>query len=192
MRARRGLSLLVLVLFSGVIASVFVFAYHFLWRGSSRTLFSVHEQRELVNLGRSALGEAYYELQHAMDESGEEWVDWCIADEPPADRTFEPAMTIENAAQMTNDPQLLAYTAGTIAIRRVRGLTIEEAESGGMGLVDLEVTVSVKRDAPRHEARLFMVARHAFRFAQNHGPYANGGRHVALTATPVATWMEAR
>jgi hypothetical protein len=188
--ARHGLSLLVLVLASAVIASVFVLAYHFLWRGSSRTLFSVQEQRELVNLGRSALADAYFELQKSMDESGEEWVDWCIAESEAQDRTYRPAMTIENAAQMTTDARFLAYDAEDVKIRRVLGLTPEEAREGKMGLVDLEVTVGVRREAPRHQARLYVVARHAFRFAQNNGPF--GGRHVELTPTPVATGMEAR
>jgi hypothetical protein len=191
-RARRGLGLLALVLFLGAIASVFVFAYHFLWRGSSRTLFSVQEQRELVNVARSAVAETYYELQLSMDDSGSEWVDWSISDGEVAERLHPPLMTRENAELMSADPTALRYEVDPVKIRRVTGLTLEQANQGKMGLVDLEVVVGVRREAPRHEARLITVARHAFRFAQNVGPFGGGGRHVVLTPTPVATWMEAR
>lgn len=188
---RRGMSILAIVLLLGVIASILVFAYHSMWRGSSRTLFSVQEQRELVNLGRSALSEAYYEVQHSMDEGTAEWVDWCIAlavDEP---RPFVPQMTLENAGLMAPDPRFLRYEASDIAIHRVRGLTLEEANNGQMGLLDLHVTVSVRRESPRHEAKLSMLARHTFRFAMSHGPYGAGGRHIQVSQTPVATWIEA-
>lgn len=186
------MTVLVLVLFTGIVMSVLVFAIHFLWRGSSRTLFSVQEQRELTNLARSAIADVYYELQKAMDESGEEWVDWCIAEGEVPQRTCSPVMTRDNAEQMTTDPTFLQFTAGDVTIRRVQGLSPERAREGAMGLVDLEVVVGVRRRDPRHEARLYLVCRHAFRFAPNQGPFARGGQHVALSPTPVATWMEAR
>ena len=188
---RAGATVLVVVLLLGAVASVLVFATHFLWRNSSRTLFSVQEQRELVNLARSSVSEAYFELQRAMDSSTADWVDWCIARETPEARQFEPAMTRENAALMSPDQSFLSYTCQPIQIRRVQGMSPEEAEEGRLGLIDMEVEVAVRRESPRHEARLHLIARHSFRLAMSSGPYGSGGRHISITPTPVATWLEA-
>lgn len=51
-----------------VCCGILAFATHSLRTGSARTLHCVQESRQLVNLGRPALGEAHYELHRALDD----------------------------------------------------------------------------------------------------------------------------
>jgi hypothetical protein len=190
MRARTGASVLVIVILFAVIAGVMVFAYHQLWRGSSRTLFSAQELRVMTNLGRSSLSETYYELQKELDHGGEEWFDWCTAIGSPPPRTFVPAMTRENADVMSPEGGVLRYTTGDVEVRRVARLDLQLAGSGHMGVIDLVVEVAVNRDAPKHAAKLVLAERRNFWFADQLGPYGAGGRHIEVLPTPVGTWIE--
>jgi hypothetical protein len=186
---RRGSTILLSVLFFALAAAVVVIAYHTLWRTSSRTLFSVQENRLLVNLGRSALAEGYYELQRSLDQGRAHWFDWFTGRGAAADRSFVPARTRENAVAMSS-PDFLEYTTGDVSIKRTVGLPLRDAVEGKQGVIDLTVRVRVRRAAPVHEAELTMSERRSFWFADDHGPFAGGGRHIALSATPAASFIE--
>src|SRR6266852_4862129 len=111
MTRRHGLGALAAVLFFALAACVIVLAYHTLWRGSSRTLFSIQENRQLINLGRSALAEGYYELQRSLDQGQARWFDWFTSGSAVPDRTFVPVRTRENADIMSGGGQVLEYSA---------------------------------------------------------------------------------
>ena len=189
MRTRRGASLLAMVLVFSAAASVVVLGYHTLWRGSSRTLFSVEERRQLVNLGRSALAEAYYEMQHSLDESRVGWQDWFTSAAVPADRTLPPKETRANAAVMSLDAAALEYSATDVSVNRVQRLEVTNSDAPP-GILDMRVRVTVRRRFPLHEATLQMVERRTFRFEPASGPFAFAGRTVVLSPTPVATLLE--
>ena len=185
------MTVLVAVLLLSVIAVGVAVAAHTMWRGSSRTLFSVQENRLMGNLGRSALTETYFELQRSLDSSRAVWLDWFTGAES-APVTHLPRVTRDNAALLPLDPAALSYTAGEVTIRRVVGLDREAASEGQMGLVDISLTVEVNRAAPKHRARITMSERRTWWLVDQLGPYGSAGRHVELSATPVGTWIEER
>jgi hypothetical protein len=177
------------VLFCASVIGVAVFAVHFLWRGSSRTLFSVQEHRELVNLARSAVSEAYFQLQADLDVSTQKWLDWCTSSRPAKPELFKPDRTRANAQQMSSDPNQLVYTADDVTLERVVGLDAK-SDGGKMGIVDFKVTVYVQRSTPAHAAKLSLIERRYFWLADNLGPIRGGGRHVDLAPTPAMTAIE--
>lgn len=188
--SRRAFSILALVVFFALVSSVVVFAAHFLWRGSSRTLFSVQEQRQLVNLGRSALEEAYVEFQHHLDEGQADWFDWFTAPDAVPERTFAPATTREDLEQLAPAGGMLRFVTSDVTIRRVRTLDTHNLGGDSLGVLDLIVTVEVHRTDPAHHAQLTLVTRRTFRLAESVGPYGSAGRHVEVTPTPAGTWIE--
>jgi hypothetical protein len=189
-RSRDGLGVLAAVMFFALAGSVIVLAYHTLWRGSSRTLFSVQENRQLLNLGRSALAEGYYELQRSLDNRDARWFDWFTASRGASDRTFAPVRTRENAEVMSGGGQTLQYAASDVTLVRVKGLPLSQIGVGKLGVIDLRVVVTVKRLSPRHEATLTMIERRTFSFQDDFGPYGTGGRHIELSPTPAGTVIE--
>jgi hypothetical protein len=190
MRRRGGLGILAAVLVFTFAASVVVLGYHTLWRQSSRSLFSIQENRQLVNLGRSALSEGYYELQKSLDQGQARWFDWCTAGAAAADRIFVPARTRENAAAMSAPGGALEYACSDVTVTRVKRLGMREVAQGLVGVMDLRVVVRVRRTAPFHEHELTMLERRNFRFEDDHGPFGLGGRHVVISPTPAATVLE--
>ena len=178
------------VLVLGSAIGVVATSVHVLWRGSSRTLFSVQEHRELVNLGRSALAEAVFKLQTSLDQSHVEWFDWFTAAGEPAAREFAPEFTLANASQMTSGGSNLAYRATGVTLKRRIGIDIESRNDSAVGIVDLEVTVSVQRQSPRHQARFTVVERRSFRLVDSVGPFNGAGKMIEITPTPVGTWIQ--
>lgn len=189
MRSRRGLSVLTIVLFIGVVLAGMVLATQTLWRGSSRTLFSVQEHRQLVSLARSCLAEAYFELQSSLDYSKADWFDWCTDRFQPSVRAFEPKVCKLNAQQMTTNAQFLAYSASDVTIERSIGVDPRGGPDREQGMLDLKVTVKIARASPKHEATLTMIERRNFWLADNLGPFGSAGRHVELSPTPAATTL---
>jgi hypothetical protein len=187
--ARRGVSVLAIVVMLAVISGVVVMAYHSLWRGTSRTMFSVQEHRQLMNLARSSLAEAYYELQRSLDQSSAEWFDWCTSPEAVPEKTFEPDVTRQEAGFMTADVEALRYTTQRVTLARVKRLD-ESAGGGEMGVLDMRVVVEVRRRSPAHHAVRTMAERRNFWLADDLGPYSGAGRHVEVSPTPAATVIE--
>jgi len=186
---RDGVSVLAIVLVLAAIAMILVVASSDLWRGSSRTLFSVQETRELVNLARSTLSEAYYLVQVKLDRAEPEWFDWCIKKRAVPARPVDTPLSHQNASAMTESPEALRYEVGDVTATRVRGVHLY-SPPGELGIVDLKVTVRVIRASPHHEATLTMTQRHDFHLAENAGPHAGVGRHLELSQTPAATQIE--
>jgi hypothetical protein len=192
MKDTRGAVVLTVVMVIALVVGVAAFAYHDLWRGSARTLFSVQEHRELLNLGRSALSEAYFRLQGDLDRSKQEWFVWCTRRQAPV-MSFDPKRTIAAAKNMSADPTALAYTiedAGQgserVKLERVIGVRAD-ASGDEMGIVDLTVALKVRRSTTSHVANLTMTERRNFWLADDTGPFGGGGRHVELSPTPVMT-----
>jgi hypothetical protein len=189
MSARKGVSVLAIVLILGVIGGIASMAYTDLWRGSSRTLFSVQEHRELVNLARSTLAEAHYALQVKLDRAEPEWFDWCIKRRKVPPRQIDTQLSHQNAAAMTENPDYLKYEVGEVTAVRVQELHAY-SRPDEQGIIDLTVRVSVRRTSPRHEAALSMTQRHTFRLAENGGGKAGVGRYIEMDQVPAGTAIE--
>lgn len=185
-RARHGLSLVAMVTVFCALLAILVMAYQNLWRGTSRNLFSIQEDRELINLARSALAEAQYLLQDDLDSSKQKWFDWFTTPYAAPEEQFSPALTQNNANAMTSNPEFLAYTAENVKLRRIVGVSPDGA-GNAQGIIELEVTVKVVRQAPLHQAALTLMERRYFWLADAHGPFEFGGRRVEVSPTPVAT-----
>lgn len=170
-------------------AGLIVMSYQSLWRGSSRTMFSVQEHRQLVNLCRSALSEANYKLQTQVEQGSSAWVDWCTLGPKATDRTVEPKFTRDYAKGMTNDPRFLDYQVTDVTLHRLEGLNLFSGMSGGTGTVDFKVTATVERHSPAHSAKLTLTERRAFGMSDATSPFGQNGRHLEFLATPVATFM---
>lgn len=128
--------------------------------------------RLLVNLARSAIGDALFELQKAFDGRQARWHDWAIlgrADE----RTVEPAATRESLRQ----GGLAGYDVDDVKVVRARVVP----QGAGFGLVDLRAT------ARAGTAALTLVARHTLDLTD--GLPFPGGRVVELSPTAVATTL---
>lgn len=201
---RRGIGALAVVLMFGAIASVMVISWNALWRGSSRTLFSVQEHRQLVQLARSSLAEAYFRLQRALDEQkplkpgaeapgGPDAFEWCVGADAPAPARVRPEEAARAASMINPDalfnPAALRYGVADVEITRLRACPA--ADDGTIGVLDMKVVVTVDRATPGHHARLAMVHRHTFRLADDVGPHAGAGRHVDVCPTPSATVIDA-
>lgn len=184
--SRRGLSLIAMVTVFCALLAVLVMAYQTLWRGTSRNLFSIQEDRELINLARSSLAEALYLLQDDLDSSKQKWFDWCTTPYPAPEEQFTPALTQNNATAMSTNPEFLAYTSENVKVRRIQGVSADGAGTA-QGIIEMEVSVKVIRQSPRHEASLTLMERRYFWLADAHGPFEFGGRRVEVSPTPVAT-----
>lgn len=188
---RRGFGALGAVIVLCFAAGLIVMAYHTLWRGSSRSLYSVQEHRQLVNLCRSGVAEAAYKLQTQVEQGSSEWIDWCTSVQPTVkDRAVAPKFTREFSATMTNDERFLSYSITEVALARVHGLTLFGGMSGGTGVVDFTISASVERRAPSHRAKLTLTERRVFSFSDAATPFAGAGRHIEFFATPAATFLE--
>jgi hypothetical protein len=187
---RRGFSVLAAVCMLAFAAGLVVMAYHTLWRGSSRTLFSIQEHRELANVCRSALCEAVYQAQIALEQGAPDWVDWCSLPVDVPVKTFQADVTAAHADNMTTEGTLVRYAIGTLAARRVKGLSEGAGMRGQLGLVDFSVRARVSRTSPTHTAIIKMTERRAFWFSDETTPFSRAGRHVEMLTTPVATFVE--
>lgn len=185
---RRGSGILGPVLAVSLAAGLIVLAVHGLWMNSSRTLFSVQEQRQLAALGRSAIDEAAFLVQCDLDRGdGEEQLRLGTA---PAARVVVPVQTRANAEDLALAAGL-AYTVGDVTVTRARPPAA--GPRGGPrapGLVDFSVKVTVVRQSPRHEATLVVGERRTVRLADDLGPYAFAGKHLEIAATAAGRWLE--
>lgn len=187
---RRGFSVLAAVCMLAFAAGLVVMASHTLWRGSSRNLFSVQEHRELGNLCRSALCEAVYDAQIALEQGVPDWVDWCTLPVDVPEKTFTAKITAQHADNMTTEGTLVRYTVGKLWAKRVRGVAMAAGLQGHVGLIDFSVRAKVARANPTHTAFLKITERRAFWFSDAVTPFRKAGRHVEIMPTPVATFIE--
>jgi hypothetical protein len=201
-RLQTGIGVLAVVVVFGAIASVVVMTTHSLWRGSSRTLFSVQEHRQLINLARSALAEAHYMVQKSLDECSSladtesrypdrktHTFDWCTSRGDVGKMAVGPEHTMREALYVNPgslfNPDALSYTVSEVGLSRVRALDPDDGSA--MGILDMTVIVRVNRTAPAHHAELTMTQRHEFRLADDLGPFASAGRHIEVSPTPAGT-----
>lgn len=189
-RRRDGFGILAVAIALAFGAMLMAMAAHTLWRGSSKNLFSVQENRVLSNLGRSAISEAVYKIQTQLEQGSSAWIDWCTTPAPAKERTFEPKWTREYARQMTSDPRFLEYRASAVTVRRLAGVSLAAGLSGRLGVLDFVVTCDVVRASPRHASTVTLTERRAFYFSDAETPFRSAGRHIELLATPVATFLE--
>ena len=187
---RRGFGTLATVCMLAFAAGLIVLSYHTLWRGSSRALFSVQEHRQLANLSRSAISEAVYTVQTKLEQGDSYWIDWCTVGPDVEDDALQPKFTQEYSSGMTADPRFLKYTVSGVTVKRVHGLSLFSAMSGGTGTVDFSVTVSVVRHSPNHFAKITFTERRAVALTDVTSPFSRAGRHIEFLATPVASFME--
>jgi hypothetical protein len=145
---------------------------------------AVREQRKLVNLARSALADAYFELQRNFDVHKARWQDWFSIPAIGAERVVEPVSTRE--ALRAGQEEALHYEVGDVQVVRVRPIP----ENAGFGLVDLKVTVRARARPPDREAVLTLVERHTLWFADNYGPIQTAGRVIEMSPTPAATQID--
>ena len=185
-----GFSILVLVLLLCLLGSVLSLAYSDLWRGESRTLYGVHEHRQLVNLARSSLAEASHILQTALDEGRAHWVDLFLYHDRPSGNPIGPGVTRANALLMSGSRGAISYSSSDVEVQLVRPVDVHEGGTNVHGVVDLLVTVEVKRTNVRHEAKLSLTCRHAYWFSDDPGPFRYAGRRIVISPTPFASWFE--
>lgn len=190
-RARRdGLSVLLVVCALAFAVGLVSLATHTLWRGSSRSLFGVQEHRELVNLCHSAIAEALFDLQAKLEQGASDRVDWCTDGRPPDDIPFEPRTTKKFLSGMLGEGSALTYSVGTVAVKRVQGLSKGAGMAGRLGVIDFEVRVEVSRERPTQHARVKMTQRRAFWFSDGVTAFSRSGRHVEILRQPLATFLE--
>lgn len=187
---RRGIGVLASICALLFAAGLIVLAFQTLWRSSSRTLFSVHEHRHLVNLGRSALSEAVYKVQAKLEQGDSVWIDWLTSSRDVKDREQDPAVSRQYAQGMTNDPRFLEYRVEKVTVHRVQGVALMPGMSGQVGAIDFVVKATVARHAPAHAAKLTLTQRHGFWFSDAPTPFSRGGRHIEILPTPAATILE--
>lgn len=192
---RRGISVLTVVLFFGLVIGVIVFAMHSLWQGSSRTMFSVQEHRELVGLSRSALAETYFGLQVELDTQGAgELFHWFTRKDDPTPRHPEPTKSQQYARDMTGFPGEgegnMQFSVEPVEVVRVRSVPEGVERYRTQGIVDLRVTVKVHRTRPKHEATLRMIERRNFRVRPKPTSPWLTIEMVDISTTPLATWID--
>lgn len=187
---RRGVSVLMIVVALSLAIGLIVMAVHQLWRGSSRSLFAVQEHRELVNFCHSAASEALWIVEAQLEQGASKWVDWCatVIDVQPREQKVDE--THKYVSQLTPEGSNLTYTISAVTLKRVKGLPSAEGLSGGLGILDFEVTAEAHRATPVHHAKVKMTRRHAFWFSDSLTPFSQGGRHIEILPTPVSTWLE--
>lgn len=191
MRTRRGVSVLLIVCVLAFIIGLVALAVHNLQRGSSRSLFNVQEHRELVNLGHSAISEALFSVEVKLEQGASEWVDWCtslLVNVKP--RQQAASTTEEFVTQLTGENGNLTYKLSKVELQRVQGAPLAAGMSARLGVIDFVVTVEANRATPAHHVTLKMTRRHAFWFSDGATPFTDGGRHIEILPTPVATILE--
>jgi hypothetical protein len=187
---RSAFSVLGAVLVLAFAAGVMVMAFHTLWRGSSRNLFSLQEHRQLMNIGRSAVAEAMFAVQTKLEQGHADWLDWCTLPLKAGPRTIPLDHNQPFVQGMTQDPRYHQYTVTDVTVTRVAELPLAAGQSGRMGAIDFTVTASVERHAPTHRATLKLTERHAFWFSDAPTPFPHAVRHIAILPTPAATFLE--
>jgi hypothetical protein len=187
---RRGVGVLATVVMLSFAAGLIVLAYHSLWRSSSRNLFSVQEDRNLMNLCRSATAEAMYRVQTQLEQGSSKWFDFCTQEEDPSDEPVQIESTRAHTEGMAADPRFLRYTITPVLAKRVKGLSYDTGMGGMVGVVDFTVTATVERSAPAHSAKLTLTQRHAFWFSDAPTPFQGASRHIEIIPTAAATFLK--
>jgi hypothetical protein len=187
---RGGFGVLATVVMLAFAASMVVFAMHQLWRGSSRSLFALEEDRQLTNLCRSALAEALYTVETQAEQGQVRWLDFCTQGDDPPDERIVLKHTRKFTDDMTSDKHLLQYSLGEVAVHRVMGVSYASGMSGRAGAIDFIVTAKVERHNPTHSAQLTLTERHTFWFSAAPTPFPQAQRHIEVLPTPVATFVK--
>lgn len=187
---RRGFGVLATVAVLAFAAGLIVLAYHSLWRSSSRNLFSVQEDRMLMNVCRSAIAEAMFRVQTQLEQGSSKWFDFCTQDGAVSDEPQPVELTSAHVDGMAADPRFIKYTVTPVLVRRVQGLSQSSGLAGFVGAVDFTVTATVERSAPAHSANLTLTQRHAFWFSDAPTPFANANRHIEIVPTPAASFTK--
>lgn len=186
---RRGLGLLGLVLVFAAAAGVVVFAQHAMVRSSSRTLFSLQERRQLETLARSSLAEAVFAVQASLDAGLPFWSDWLRDAAAPVQRTVAPSLTRDLSGDIPQLAGQLEYIVSDVALTRRREIVSGKREGvRPLGILDLEVSITVKRASPYHSATLHLAERRWVRLAGDLGPFATAGKHLEVGSTPILSW----
>jgi hypothetical protein len=140
------------------------------------------EQRVLVNLARSAIGDAFFEAQRQFDAREASWNDWVLFGKESKPRSVEPVATRE---AMTGSPVDWApYQLDDVQVVRVRPIP----DGAAFGLMDFRSTVRF-RVGPS-AAALTLVERHTLTLSDG-GSFRGGGRTVDVSPTPVMSALEA-
>jgi hypothetical protein len=142
------------------------------------------EQRVLVNLARSAIGDAFFEMQRQFDGRQASWNDWALfGKQAPPPRTVEPLSTRETLS--TSPVEWAAYQIDDVQVVRVRAVP----DGAAFGLVDLRSTIRFRAKGSVPTA-LTLVERHTLMLSDA-GPIRAGGRTVEVSPTPVMSALEA-
>lgn len=190
MRARRGMSVLLVVCMLAFAIGLVSLATHSLWRGSSRSLFGVQEHRELVNLCHSTIAETLFEVQTQLEQGASHWVDWFTTLSVVSERKLEPKIAKDYCKQLLGEDSAITYNISDVTLTRIGGLSSGEGLGGQLGVIDLAVTVDVSRTRPTHAARVKMIQRRAFWFSDSQTAFPQQGRHIEILGTPLATFLE--
>lgn len=187
---RRAFGILAPVTAVALAAALIVLGVHGLWMGSTRTLFSLQEQRQLTALGRCALDEACFLLQCDLDRSDGTAENFVRLPAAPRPLALAPVVTRANAEDLALAPGLV-YSVSDVTVTRARPpLPGPRGGPREPGLIDFQVTVSVLRASPRHAATLLIGERRTVRLADELGPFAFAGKHLELSSSAVGRWLE--
>jgi hypothetical protein len=140
------------------------------------------EQRVLINLARSAIGDAFFEMQRQFDAREASWNDWALFGKEAKPRSVEPAATREGLA--ASAVEWAAYQVDDVQVVRVRAIP----DGAAFGLVDVRSTVHF-RSTPSAVAALTLVERHTLMLSDA-GPFRGGGRTVEVSPTAVMSAIE--
>ena len=187
---RRGISVLVVVLALTFAIGLIALAVHGLWRNSSRGLFGIEEQRELVNLCHSSIAEALWSMETKVEQGQSMYVDWCTTPATVPDLTEDLPVTQSYLASPSFEGANLTYKVTGVTLTRIEGAPLAAGSSGKLGVIDFIVTAEANRLSPPHRAIIRMTRRHAFWFSDGLTPFTKGGRHIEILPTPVATFLE--
>jgi hypothetical protein len=196
---RRGFGVLGPVIALAFVAGLIVLAVHTLWRGSSRTLFSVQEHRQLLGIARSAIEETVYTLQAELDGGATELERWMRrADQQPGELVYR---TFKNDIATANLPLSngLSYRIegrvrplGEVTVRRLRAVgPPTRGTPRELGLIQLEARVMVERRTPKHEEYLLLRDHRTVRLADDLGPWHAAGKHYEISGTTVGREVDA-
>ena len=188
--ARAAFGILGAVCMLAFAAGLIVMAFHTLWRGSSRNLFSVQEHRQLLSICRSGVAESMFILQTKLEQGQADWIDWCTLPLTAKDRAILLGHNQPFVQGMTQDSRYHQYTVTDVTVHRVQELPLAAGMSGRVGAIDFTVTATVERHAPEHRAQLKLTERHAFWFSDAPTPFPHAGRHIAILPTTAATFLE--
>jgi hypothetical protein len=133
------------------------------------------ELRYLMGIARSAIADAYFEVQSSLHGSRAIWWDWVTDSGEEGVRKVVPATT--RAALPPCRPPATVTDVDVILRKPV-------SAEGVQGALDLRVT------ATTGEARLTLVERHSIRFVNGTSPIPAVPVFLEVAPTPMLSWLE--